>query len=135
MAQDYILPYIDVMKTDLQPGIIRVRTYVTTLEMRARQLAADIFSTPAMIGLMEGTCVELTGPYLDENEQTVGTHVDVRHMAPTKIGQSVTVKAELLEVKGNKLRYSITASNDQGAKIGEGLHRRAVINTARFGKS
>ena len=123
------------MKTDLQPGIVRVRTYVTTLEMRARQLAADIFSTPAMIGLMDRTCVELTEPYLDENEQTVGTHVDVRHLAPTKIGQQVTVKAELLEVKGNKLRYSVTASNDQGAKIGDGLHGRAVINTARFGKT
>jgi fluoroacetyl-CoA thioesterase len=135
LAQDSVLPYIHAMKTDIQPGIVRVRTYVTTLEMRARQLAADIFSTPAMIGLMERTCVELTGPYLDENEQTVGTHVDVRHLAPTKIGQQVTVKAELLEVKGNKLRYSVTASNDQEAKIGDGLHGRAVINTARFGKT
>ena len=123
------------MKKDLQPGIIRVRTYLTTTEMRARQLVADIFSTPAMIGLMERTCVELTEPYLDANEQTVGTHVDVRHLAPTKIGQQVTVRAELLEVKANKLRYLVSASNDQGAKIGDGLHGRAVIDTARFGKS
>jgi fluoroacetyl-CoA thioesterase len=107
---------------------------VTTLEMRARQLVADVFSTPAMIALMERTCVELTEPYLDEDEQTVGIHVDVRHMAPTKIGQSVTVTVELLEVKENKLRYAVSATNDQGAKIGEGFHRRALIYTGRFSK-
>jgi fluoroacetyl-CoA thioesterase len=120
------------MTNEVAPGITRTRTYVTTQEMRARQLKADVFSTPAMIGLMELTCVELTEPYLDQNEQTVGIHVDVRHMAPTKIGQKVTVTAELLEVKEKKLRYSVSATNDQGVKIGEGMHRRAVIDTNVF---
>ena len=114
------------------PGLTHTQTYVTTLEMRAKQLAADIFSTPAMIGLMEYTCVLLVAPYLDENEQTVGIHVDVRHMAPTKIGLSVTVTAELLEVKNSKLRFALSAVNDQGVKIGEGTHRRALINTNSF---
>ena len=120
------------MKPEIAPGITRTQTYVTTLRMRARQLKADVFSTPAMIGLMELTCVELTEPYLAQDEQTVGIHVDVRHMAPTKIGQKVTVTAELLETKDNKLRYAVSAINDQGIKIGEGWHRRAVINTKRF---
>ena len=120
------------MKYGLVPGLTHTQTYVTTLEMRAKQLASDIFSTPAMIGLMEYTCVLLVAPYLDENEQTVGIHVDVRHMAPTKIGQSVTVTAELIEVKDNKLRFAVSAVNDQGTKIGEGTHRRALINTKRF---
>jgi fluoroacetyl-CoA thioesterase len=74
----------------------------------------------------------LVAPYLDENEQTVGIHVDVRHMAPTKIGQSITVVAELLELKNDKLKFAVAAVNDQGAKIGEGTHRRAVINTQQF---
>jgi fluoroacetyl-CoA thioesterase len=126
---DLVMP----MKIGFIPGLAHVQTYETTLEMRAKQLTADIFSTPAMIGLMEGTCVRLVAPYLDENEQTVGTHVDVRHMAPTRIGQSVTVTAELLEVKDNKLRFAVSASNDQGVKIGEGTHRRALINAKRFG--
>jgi fluoroacetyl-CoA thioesterase len=91
-----------------------------------------VFSTPAMIGLMEFTCVLLVAPYLDQNEQTVGIHVDVRHMAPTQIGQSVTVTAELLEVKNNKLRFALSAVNDQGVKIGEGTHRRALIDTQQF---
>jgi fluoroacetyl-CoA thioesterase len=120
------------MKDGMVPGLTHTQTYVTTLEMRAKQLAADIFSTPAMIGLMEYTCVLLVAPYLDENEQTVGVHVDVRHMAPTKIGLSVTVTAELLEVKNSKLRFALSAVNDQGVKIGEGTHRRALINTNSF---
>ena len=123
------------MNHELAPGIARTHSYVTTFKMRASQLKADVFSTPAMIGLMERTCVDLTEPYLDENEQTVGIHVDVRHLAPTKIGQSVTVTAELLEVKDNKLRYAVSATNDQGVKIGEGTHRRAVINTERFAEA
>lgn len=120
------------MKDGLVPGIKITQTYVTTLEMRAKQLVSDVFSTPAMIGLMEGTCVRLAGPHLDENEQTVGIHVDVRHMAPTKIGQSVTVTAALLEVKDNKLRFAVSAVNDRDIKIGEGTHRRALINTKEF---
>ena len=127
------LSYIPFMKNSLAPGQTRTATYVTTLDMRARQLEKDVFSTPAMIGLMERTCVDLTEPHLDANEQTVGIHVDVYHLAPTPIGQSVTVSAEVLEVKENKIRYSVSAENERGAKIGVGRHRRAVIDTRRFG--
>jgi fluoroacetyl-CoA thioesterase len=121
------------MKEGIIAGLNRTQTYVTTIEMRAKQLVSDVFSTPAMIGLMEYTCVLLVAPYLDENEQTVGIHVDVRHLAPTRIGQSVTVTAELLEMNSNKLRFAVSAVNDQGVKIGEGTHRRALIDTKRFG--
>jgi fluoroacetyl-CoA thioesterase len=120
------------MKDGIVAGLRETQTYVTTIEMRAKQLASDVFSTPAMIGLMEYTCVLLVAPYLDEDEQTVGIHVDVRHMAATKIGQRVTVTAALLEINGDKLRFAVSAVNDQGVKIGEGTHRRALINTKRF---
>lgn len=120
------------MKEGLRPGLKRSQSYVTTLDMRAQQLKADVFSTPSMIGLMERTAVQLTEPFLDENEQTVGTHVDVRHMAPTRIGQSVTISAEISEVKDRKIRYAVAATNDQGIKIGEGYHRRAVIDQNNF---
>lgn len=121
------------MKADIIPGLIYSQTYQTTAQMRATQLtSSDVFSTPAMIGLMEGTCVRLTAPYLDEGENTVGMHVDVYHLAPTKIGQSVTVTAEVLDIEGNKIRYAVSATNDAGVKIGEGKHRRAVIQTKKF---
>ena len=120
------------MKSGLKPGLTHTLTYKTTERMRATQLTVDVFSTPAMIGLMEGTCVRLTAPYLDEGENSVGIHVDVYHLAPTKIGQSVTVTAEILEIDGNKIRYAVAATNDAGVKIGEGKHRRAVVQTKKF---
>jgi predicted thioesterase len=123
------------MKHGLAPGLVNKQTYVTTQAMRASQLSSDVFSTPAMIGLMEGTCVRLVAPYLDDDEQTVGIHVDVRHMAPTKIGQSVTITADLMEVKDNKMRFKVLAVNDANIKIGEGTHRRALINTRHFSQT
>ena len=120
------------MKDGLVPGLKYSQTYVTTLAMRAQQLIADVFSTPSMISLMEQTSVRLTQPYLDENEQSVGIHVDVRHLAATRIGQSVTITAEILEVKDGKIRFALAATNDQGVKIGEGRHRRAVIDQRKF---
>jgi predicted thioesterase len=53
------------MKTGLVRGLKYSQTYMTTLEMRAQQLIADVFSTPSMISLMEQTSVRLTEPYLD----------------------------------------------------------------------
>ena len=121
------------MKSGLKPGLTHTQTYETTAQMRATQLlTADVFSTPAMIGLTEGTCVRLTAPYLDEGENSVGMHVDVHHLAPTNIGQSVTVTAEILDIEGNKIRYAVSATNDAGVKIGDGRHRRAVIQTKKF---
>jgi fluoroacetyl-CoA thioesterase len=63
---------------------------------------------------MEGTCVRLTTPYLDEGENSVGMHVDVHHLASTKMPQSVTVPAEIIEIAGNKIRYAVSAVNDSG---------------------
>ena len=104
------------MKSSLEPGLTRTATYVTTLDMRARQLEKDVFSTPAMVGLMERTCVDLTEPHLDPDEQTVGIHVDIYHLAPTRIGQSVTISAEVLEVQENKIRYSVSAEERPGSE-------------------
>jgi len=120
------------MQDSLRPGLTRSATYQTTIDMRARQLRADVFSTPSMISLMERTCTELTEPFLDHDEQTVGIHIDVRHLASTRIGQDVTVNAEMIEIKGRKIRYAVVAHNDAGVKIGEGTQWRAVVDTRRF---
>jgi predicted thioesterase len=91
-----------------------------------------VISTPAMIGLMEATCVEFLNHSMDPGEQTVGFHVDVRHLAPTPIGQKVTVKIALREVKDRRFTFAVEAVNEQGTKIGEGVHRRALIKIAQF---
>ncbi|MBI2359653.1 MAG: thioesterase family protein [Deltaproteobacteria bacterium] len=127
------------MKEGLTPGLAHKRTYVVTPEMGVKHFGpgvSPVLSSPSMIGLMERTCVELLTPYMDENEQTVGFHVDVKHLAPTKIGQSVTVTASLQECNEKRFRFVVAAINDQGVKIGEGTHRRALVHLNQFtGKS
>lgn len=123
------------MKEGITPGLTHERTYVTTPEMGVKHFGPgvpSVLSSPSMISLMERTCVELLTPYLEANEQTVGFHVDVKHLAPTKIGRQVTVTARLQEVKEKRFRFAVEAINEQGVKIGEGTHRRALIHLKQF---
>lgn len=123
------------MKEGLTVGLTHMRTSIVTPEMGVTHFGAGVspvLSTPAMIGLMERTCVELLTPYMGESEQSVGFHVDVKHLAPTRIGQNVTVQATLQELKEKRFRFSVEAVNDGGVKIGEGMHRRALINLKQF---
>lgn len=123
------------MKDSLKTGMSSERTITTTPAMGIVHLGPDapqMYSTPAMVQLMEGTCVEFLTPHMDAGEQTVGFHIDVRHLAPTPIGQQVTGKVSLTEVKGRRLKFTVEAYNEDGTKIGEGIHERAVISIDRF---
>ena len=84
------------------------------------------FSTPAMVSLMERAAVDALHRHLAEGQTSVGYEVNVRHLAPTPIGQRVRCVAEVLEVQGNKVLFSVEA-HDESKKIGEGAHRRAII--------
>ncbi len=123
------------MKDSLTTGMSSERTITTTPDMGIVHLGPDapqMYSTPAMVQLMEGTCVEFLTPHMDAGEQTVGFHIDVRHLAPTQIGQKVTGKISLDEIKGRRLKFTVEAYNEDGTKIGEGIHERAVISIDQF---
>ena len=90
-----------------------------------------VFATAMMVGFIEATCIEALGPYLTPGQRTVGTHVEVSHVAATPLGMTVTATVELLEVDGRSLRFSVACHDDAGL-IGEGTHRRAVIDLERF---
>src|SRR6185312_13739025 len=66
-----------------------------------------VFATGFMIVLMEWTCAQLMEPHLDAGEGSLGTHVDVSHVAPTPPGMTVTVDAEVREVRGRKLIFNV----------------------------
>src|SRR5215470_1959822 len=95
------------MKDTLKPGMFSEQTITN---------APRMFSTPSMIGLMEGTCVQFLTPHMDTGEQTVGFHIDVKHLAPTKIGQNVRAKVTLNEIKGRRLLFTIEAFNEDEQK-------------------
>lgn len=91
-----------------------------------------VFATGFMVGLMEWACIEALRPHLDwPREQTLGTHVDFSHLAPTPPGLTVTVKVRLEKIEGRKLSFSISA-HDGLDTISEGRHERCVIDAARF---
>ena len=91
----------------------------------------DVYATPAMVGLMEGTCLAVVDPYLPEGMATVGTDLKIKHIAATPIGLTVKAMAELIQIDGKKLAFHVTAFDDQ-EKIGEGTHERFIIDLNRF---
>ena len=90
----------------------------------------DKFSTPSMISLMERAAIAAIDPYLEEGQTSVGFEVNVRHLAPSDIGATVIAHAELVEVNRNRLNFNVEAY-DGDRKIGEGTHRRAIIDRNR----
>ena len=123
------------MKPDLKPGVSEEQTITTTPDMGISHLGPSVppmYSTPAMIALIEAACVTLMTRYVDEGEQSVGFHIDVRHLAPTTIGQQVTAKVTVRAVDGRRYTFDVECTNEDGVKIGEGIHERAVIDIARF---
>jgi predicted thioesterase len=90
-----------------------------------------VLSTPHMIGFMEMTCRNTVLPLLDAGYDTVGTHVNVAHLAASPIGISVTFTAEVIRVDGRRIEFRVEA-RDEKEKIGEGTHERAIINIAKF---
>jgi len=91
-----------------------------------------MYSTPAMVQLIEATCVPLMGRYVDAGEQSVGYRIDVKHLAPTPIGKKVTVRVRLREINGRRYVFDVEVYNEDGTKIGEGVHERALVDINRF---
>jgi predicted thioesterase len=90
-----------------------------------------ILATPVMIMVMENAALNAIKPYLDASESALGTHVDIRHLAATPAGRSVTGEAEVTKVDGRRIEFSIRA-RDGAEVIGAGTHERMIIDLARF---
>ena len=128
----------DVLKSDFAPGISDEMTITTTPDMGITHLGPNVpsmYSTPSMVQLIEGTCVRLISRYVDAGEQSVGFRIDVKHLAPTRVGQKVTAKVSLREVNGRRCIFDVDVHNEDGVKIGEGVHERAIISIDRFAKA
>jgi fluoroacetyl-CoA thioesterase len=90
-----------------------------------------VFSTPALVGLMEGAAVAALEGCLPPGQTTVGTHIDVHHLAATPVGMQVRARADLTGVEGRKLVFKIQAW-DESELIGEAGHERFIVDEARF---
>ena len=91
----------------------------------------DVFATPAMIALMEKTAWESVQPYLEEGSGTVGTLMNVKHVAASPVGMKITCETELTKVDGRALTFSVKAFDEAGL-IGEGEHERFIVYNEKF---
>jgi predicted thioesterase len=123
-----------VQLSDLRAGLQGEAQTIVAPENTAQHMGSGgvaVFATPAMVALMEQAAVAAVAAYLPPGWQTVGVHVDVRHLAATPLGMTVTATAELLEVEGRRLSFRVTACDDR-EPIGEGTHQRVAIDLERF---
>ena len=121
------------MEFNLYAGMTNEQTYVVTKNDATAHFGGNfpVFATPVMIDWMEQTSLKLCQQVLPKGFDTVGTFVNVKHMAATPVGMKVRVIAEIAEVDGKMLTFKVKAY-DEKTKIGEGTHGRAVINVEKF---
>lgn len=93
--------------------------------------ALPVFSTPSMIALMEKAAQLSVQPFLEDGQGTVGTKLDVAHLAATPVGMTVAAETELIAIEKRMLTFSVKAFAG-GELIGEGTHQRCIIYSDRF---
>lgn len=90
-----------------------------------------VYATPCMVALMEGAACDAIADAIAEDKTSVGTMLNITHLAATPVGLDVRAEAEVTEVDGNSITFQVTAYDEAG-KIGEGTHKRAVITSQKF---
>ena len=90
-----------------------------------------VLATPVLVSLMEEAALIAVEGLLPQGHQTVGTRLDITHVAATPVGLHVVAHAELTKVDGRRLTFRIWA-DDERDRIGEGTHERIIVDVARF---
>ena len=120
----------------MEIGIKGEQKFVVTADKLASQVGSGlvaVYATPMMIAAIENTAAGSVAPYLEEGKTTVGTLVNVSHVAATPEGMEVRVETELVEIapNGKMLTFKV-AAYDKAGLIGEGTHQRAIVAKERF---
>ncbi len=118
----------------MEAGITGTQTITVTEDKTAQAMGSGtllVFATPAMIALMENTAYKSVADELEEGAGTVGTLMNVKHVAATPVGMEVTCETKLVEVDRKRLVFEVKAYDAAGV-IGEGTHERFIIDNERF---
>jgi predicted thioesterase len=121
------------MTDQLAPGAVGVLRRVVAVEHCTRRGDYDIFSTPNLVLFCEEAAIEALAPYLRANQGSVGSQVQIAHVAPTLKGQRVTVTAAVTEVDRRRVVFSVIAE-DGVETVAHGTHERFVIDLDKFGR-
>ena len=107
---------------------------IVTEQQTAKYLGSGelaVFATPCMIALMENTAYKSVQPFLDPGQGTVGTLLNVKHLAATPVGMEVRCETKLIEIDRKRLVFEVKAFDACGL-IGEGMHERFIIDNQKF---
>ena len=118
----------------LTVGISNEITKTVTKETTAAALGSgllEVYATPAMVALMEETCMRSVQEELEEGCGTVGTGLTIHHISATPVGMKVRCASKLVEVDGRKLVFDVQAFDEAGL-IGQGTHERFIIDNEKF---
>ena len=118
----------------LKPGLEGHAELVVGEEHTAPRIGSGrvrVLATPVMINLIEAAALDAAERFLPEGHQSLGTHLDIRHIAATPIGMNVRVTAEVTAVEGRNISFRVEV-HDEKELIGGGTHQRVVVNVARF---
>ena len=118
----------------IRPGLAGGATLVVAEQHTAPRVGSGrvhVLATPVMINLIEAAALEAVEHLLPTGHQSLGTVLNVRHIAATPVGMRVTASAEVIAVEGRTIRFRVEA-RDERELVGDGLHERVVVNVAKF---
>ena len=118
----------------LKPGLSGRADLVVGEEHTAPRVGSGkvrVLATPVMINLIEAAALAAIEHLLPAGYQSLGTRIDVRHIAATPVGMKLVAKAAVTSVEGRTVHFRVEA-HDQKELIGDGLHERVVVNVAKF---
>jgi predicted thioesterase len=111
------------------PGTMHELARLVTDDRTADALGnrgVKVYATPFLIGLLEETCNAMLRPELPPESATVGTMIEMKHLAATPVGLTVRARATLLEADGRRFLFAVEAWDDR-EKVAEGRHERYVV--------
>ncbi len=120
----------------LAPGLTGHASTVVTEDKTAYALGSGnvkVYSTPSLVALLEAAAVEALQSRLEAGQTSVGTGLNIRHLAATPVGMTVSAAATLKEVDGRRLVFEVSAS-DEAELVGQGTHERFIVDRERFEK-
>jgi len=122
------------MQQQIKPGMVLKKDFNVTRDDTARKIGSgglEVLATPILVTWVENSAYDLAQLCLDDEQTTVGVHVDINHMAATPVGMKVRIKVFLEKVDGRKLDFKVEAW-DTVQKISEGRHQRFIVNKTQF---
>jgi len=120
--------------SQIEAGMLAEASEKVTRELSAAHIGSGdvgVYATPMMVRLVERTCHNMVDGILPEGHVTVGVLINLRHLAPTPIGDTVRIQVELIDIQDKRLSFQAKIW-DSEELVGEAEHKRAVIEVERF---